>query len=150
MNAKETIQKYLDERAKTDELFAKSYANPDKSIDKCFSYILGEARKVAKNDAACMTDDEVFSLAVHYYDEKDIEVAPVVDESKVKALHASAEIELTDEEKAMAREQAIRAYQEQCIAEEKAKAAARAEAKKKAKKEAKEAYRQTSLFDMMQ
>lgn len=32
-NFKRTIQGYLDERAKTDELFAKSYTKPNKSID---------------------------------------------------------------------------------------------------------------------
>ena len=149
MDAKETIQKYLDERAKTDELFAKSYSKPEKNIDECLKYIISEVRKKADGEAACMTDDEVFSLTVHYYDEDNIVVGPKVDASKVKIVNAAAEIELTDEEKAQAKERAIRSYQEKCIEEEKAKAAARAEEKKKAKKEAKEAYRQTSFFDMM-
>ncbi len=149
MNAKETIQKYLDERAKTDELFAKSYSKAEKNIDECLRYIITEARRRADGETTCMSDDEVFSLAVHYYDEDHIEVDQKVDASKVKVVNAAAEIELTDEEKAQARERAIRAYQEKCIEEEKAKAAARAKAKKKAKEEAKTTYRQTSFFDMM-
>jgi hypothetical protein len=33
-NFKRTIQDYLEVRAKTDELFAKAYAKPNKSIDE--------------------------------------------------------------------------------------------------------------------
>lgn len=42
---KDTIQKYLQERAAEDLLFAPRLANPKKSIDECCRYILGEARK---------------------------------------------------------------------------------------------------------
>lgn len=37
-----------------------------------FDYILSEAKK--RGNAVCMSDDEVFGLAVHYYDEDDIKV----------------------------------------------------------------------------
>lgn len=36
---KDIIKSYLDERARTDELFAKSYAKKNKSIDECCTYI---------------------------------------------------------------------------------------------------------------
>lgn len=36
---KEAIQSYLDERAKTDELFAVAYKKKNKSIDECCTYI---------------------------------------------------------------------------------------------------------------
>ena len=42
---KQAIKSYLDNRAKTDELFAVAYAKQNKNIDECFNYILGEARK---------------------------------------------------------------------------------------------------------
>lgn len=32
---KEAIKTYLDERARTDELFAKSYAKENKNLDEC-------------------------------------------------------------------------------------------------------------------
>ena len=62
---KEAIKVYLDDRAKADELFAKSYAKPGKSIDECCNYILGEAKK--RGNAVAMTDEEVYGMAVHYY-----------------------------------------------------------------------------------
>lgn len=66
------IRQYLDERAGNDPLFAASYAKEGKNIDECFRYILSEARK--RGTSVCMTDEEVFGLAVHYYDEDKIEV----------------------------------------------------------------------------
>lgn len=69
----QVIQSYLEERAKRDSLFVASFAKPNKNIDECCNYIIGEARKRGGN-AVCMSDDEVFGLAVHYYDEDDIKV----------------------------------------------------------------------------
>lgn len=70
---KQIIQSYLEERAKNDPLFACVYAKPNKNINECFDYILSEAKK--RGNAVCMSDDEVFGLAVHYYDEDDIKVS---------------------------------------------------------------------------
>lgn len=69
---KSAIKNYLDDRAKTDELFAKSYAKENKNFEQCCDYIMGEAKK--RGNAVCMTSEEVFSLAVHYYDEDNIKV----------------------------------------------------------------------------
>jgi hypothetical protein len=44
----------------------------NKSLKECGQYILQEARKNGSHVA--MTDEEVFGLAVHYYDEDDITV----------------------------------------------------------------------------
>lgn len=54
---KDTIQKYLQERAAEDLLFAPRLANPKKSIDECCRYILGEARK--RGTSVVMSDTEV-------------------------------------------------------------------------------------------
>ena len=70
---KQVIQSYLEQRAKKDSLFAISFAKSNKNIDECCNYIIGEARKLGGN-AVCMSDDEVFGLAVHYYDEDNIKV----------------------------------------------------------------------------
>ena len=70
---KDAIKAYLDKRAKEDRLFAASYAKPNKSIDECFDYIIGEVRK--KGTMVYMSDEEVFGMAVHYYDEDDIKVS---------------------------------------------------------------------------
>lgn len=71
-SAKQIIKDYLEKKAKTDRIFAKTYAKKNKSIDECFEYILQEAKK--RGSAVCMTDEEVFGLAVHYYDEDTIQV----------------------------------------------------------------------------
>lgn len=74
-SAKERIKDYLDERARQDELFAKSYAKSNKNIDECYDYIVEEARNQCKNsDSICISDDVVYGWAVHYYDEDDIKV----------------------------------------------------------------------------
>lgn len=87
---KDTIQKYLQERAAEDLLFAPRLANPKKSIDECCRYILGEARK--RGTSVVMSDTEVFGMAVHYYDEENIEAGKVPVGSSVSSSH---KVELT-------------------------------------------------------
>ena len=69
---KQAIKAYLDKRAEEDSLFAPQYANEKKSIDECCSYIMGEARK--RGNAVAISDEEVYGMAVHYYDEDDIKI----------------------------------------------------------------------------
>lgn len=95
------IQSYLEQRAEYDELFARSYRNPLKNIEDCITYILNEVQKSGCNGFA---DDEIFGMAVHYYDEADIEIGKSID-CKVVVNHA---VELTEEEKAEARKEAIK------------------------------------------
>ena len=61
----EAIRNYLDSRAESDSLFAIRYADPSKSISECCQYILNE---VKRQGVAVMTNDEVYSLATHYFD----------------------------------------------------------------------------------
>lgn len=98
---KNAIQSYLEQRAEYDELFARSYRNPLKNIEDCMTYILNE---VQKSGFCGFDDDEVFSMAVHYYDEADIEIGKPI-ECKVVVNH---HVELTEEEKAQARMDAIK------------------------------------------
>lgn len=58
------IADYLKQRAEEDTLFAPKFANPNKSIDECCRYILGEARK--RGTAVAMSDSEVFGMAMHH------------------------------------------------------------------------------------
>jgi prolyl-tRNA synthetase len=66
---KEIIKNYLEERAKNDEMFAKSYAKENKSIEGCVNYIFQE---VKKSGCCGFADEEIFGMAVHYYDEDDV------------------------------------------------------------------------------
>lgn len=104
-----TIAEYLNQRAATDPLFAPNLMKPNKSIEECVTYILGE---VYKSDCNGFDDDEIYSMAVHYYDEDDIEVG------KVAGCHVAVNhvVELTEEEKAEARQEAIRQYQHEELA----------------------------------
>lgn len=61
---KAAIQNYLEYRAMTDDLFAPRYANPAKNIDDCITYILNEVQKSGMNG---FDDDEIYSMAMHYY-----------------------------------------------------------------------------------
>lgn len=98
---KNSIQSYLEQRAEYDELFARSYRNPLKNIEDCITYILNYVQKSGCNG---FDDDEIFGQAVHYYDETDIEVGKPID-CKVVVNH---HVELTEEEKAEARKEAIK------------------------------------------
>lgn len=101
---KRTIQAYLDNRAAEDKLFAANYNKPNKNIEDCVTYILNWVQKSGCNG---FTDGEIYFQAVHYYDEDDIEVGKPL-QCQVVVNHT---VELTDEEKAEARQQAIRQYQ---------------------------------------
>jgi len=102
---KKTIKAYLEDRAKTDELFAATYAKPNKNIDDCITFILNQVKNSGCNGFA---DDEIYSLAVHYYDEDKIDVGKPMNCHVV----VNHQIVLTDEEKAEAKQQAITRYQE--------------------------------------
>lgn len=68
----EAIKNYLDQRAKEDSLFAEAYKKKGKTIEGCCNYILSEVQKQSEHNIAAITGDEVFSLAVHYYDEDNV------------------------------------------------------------------------------
>ncbi|MEY8720679.1 PcfK-like family protein [Bacteroides stercorirosoris] len=121
---KEAIQSYLDERAKTDELFAVTYKKKNKNIDECFAYIMGEALKesspVVPGVEGCgMDNDVVYGMAVHYYDEDNIKInklpANVKASASVTSNNASASklVKLTEEDEKRAREEAVKRLTEE-------------------------------------
>lgn len=80
------IQAYLENRAKTDSLFAETYKKANKSIEECIKYIYSKAGKLAKGGNAVGVDDAtVYGWAVHYYDEDDIKVDKVQERVEVVA-----------------------------------------------------------------
>ena len=129
-----TIAEYLNQRAMTDPLFAPNLMKPNKNIEECITYILSEVQKSGCNG---FEDDEIYSMAVHYYDEDDLEVGNAVP-CNVVVNHT---IVLTDEEKTEARQQAIKQYQR----EELAKIQSRNARVKKTENAATQV--QSSLFD---
>jgi hypothetical protein len=101
---KTTIQHYLEQRAQTDELFAVAFAKLNKNVDDCITYILNTVQKSGCNG---FHDDEIYSMAVHYYDEDSIEVGKPIN-GKVVVNHV---VELTEDEKEEARKQALQRVQ---------------------------------------
>ena len=131
-----TISEYLNLRAATDPLFAPNLAKPHKNIEDCITYILKQVQQSACNG---FEDDEIYSMAVHYYDEDDLEVGSPV------ACHVVVNhtIVLTEEEKAEARKQAKQQYQ----AQELRRLQEPKRVKSKTSTDSEQA-RQASLFDM--
>ena len=89
---KQTIQDYLVRRAESDELFAANYLKADKNIDDCITYVINEVHKSGCNG---FPDEEIFSMAVHYYDEENVEVGKPIN-CQIVVNHT---VELTEEEK---------------------------------------------------
>ncbi len=104
-----TIAEYLNQRAMTDPLFAPNLMKPGKNIEECIAYIVSEVQKSGCNG---FNDDEIYSMAVHYYDEDDIKV----DNTITYQVAVNHIVELTEEEKAEARKQAIAQYQREELA----------------------------------
>ena len=100
---KRTIQTYLEQRAVEDGLFAKAYRKDDKNIDDCITYILNTVKASGCNG---FTDGEIYSMAIHYFTEDNIEVGKPVS-CQVSVNHV---VELTEEEKAEARRRAVEQY----------------------------------------
>ncbi|WP_319226725.1 PcfK-like family protein [Draconibacterium orientale] len=97
---KNTIKAYLDQRAENDVLFSLQYSKPEKNIDDCVTYILNTVQKSGCNGFA---DEEIYSMAVHYYDEDNINIGNPID-CHVAVNHV---VELTEEEKQQARKEAL-------------------------------------------
>lgn len=133
---KNTIKSYLDQRAEEDAQFAEKYSNEKKNINDCCTYILNTVQKTGCNG---FTDEEVYGMAVHYYDEESIDIGKEIS-CRVAVNHT---VELTEEEKREARKRAINAYQED------ARKKLVEQGKKKQKKQAQEdetEVEQLSLF----
>lgn len=106
---KKTIQAFLEQRAAEDELFAVNYRNPAKNIDDCMTYVLNYVQKSGCNG---FSDDEIFGQILHFYDEANIEIGKPIDCKVVINRH----VELTEEEKGEARQQAIKRAEDEAYA----------------------------------
>ena len=99
---KKNIQEYLEHRSANDELFAITYKKENKNIDDCAKYIINE---VQKSKRIAFENDEIYSLAVHYYDEDDI----VINDNKITGVDivSPGTYIPTEEDKIEAKQKAI-------------------------------------------
>lgn len=130
----DTIKAYLEERAENDALFAVKLANPSKSVEDCVTYIINQVQKSGCNG---FDDAEIYGMAVHYYEENEIEVGKPI-KCQVVVNHT---VELTEEEKEQVRQDAINKLRD----EEMAKMRRPIQPKKTTEKKVTEV--QPSLFD---
>ena len=108
---KETIKTYLEQRARVDELFAPNLEKPHKNIDDCINYILNEVKKSGCNGFA---DEEIYGMAVHYYDE---DMIPTQQDRNISEhVVVNHTVELTEEEKAEAHQRAMQRAENEAYA----------------------------------
>jgi len=100
-NFKKVIQQHLEGVATADPLFAETLKKENKNIDECINYILNTVQKSGCNGFA---DEEIFGMAVHYYDE-DTVVGKF--ESKSMKVIVNHTVELTEEDKTAAKAKAM-------------------------------------------
>lgn len=125
-------------KAYKDTEFKIKFENPKKNLDECVLYIqhkmLEKVTEEQKKGGAAVvipSDDEIFALAEQYYMDDDLKV----DGEKfndVKVVSASA-TSFSDEEKQKMREEAIKKYQDEVIAEQRKKDQAKKDKAKKCK-----------------
>lgn len=68
---------YLGQLLKTREDIKEQLAKPNKDLGECMNYLMSCARKKVKGQCAVLSDDDALSMAIHYYDEDDIEIDKV-------------------------------------------------------------------------
>lgn len=117
---------YLEENA-SDSLVERINEGKN-TLQDCWSYITGQAKKRAVNSCACIEDKEVFGWAIHFFEEdghpgdapvkkKQEEVDPRVHERYVKNLEEQAKKAEEEIEKKKAQKEA----EKKAAAEQKAK-----------------------------
>lgn len=104
-----TVKNYLDNLATKDKMFAKSYMKENKNIEDCITYILTAVRSSGCNG---FSDEEIFGMAIHYYDEDTIKPGNPIN-CQVIVNH---QVELTEEEKQVAKQNAIKRYENDAFA----------------------------------
>lgn len=75
-NFKQVIEEYVNNFAITNASFAEKLSNESKNIDDCITYILNKVKVSGCNGFA---DDEIFGMAIHYYEEQNVEVGKPID-----------------------------------------------------------------------
>ena len=86
------VKAHLEEVAKKDKQFAESLKKENKSWTECEKYILQEVQKQAKGSRAVgCDDDDIYNLAIHYFDEDDITVVGA--KPNVKVTHTEEKLD---------------------------------------------------------
>ena len=133
---KKTILSYLTTYSQKDLLFKDRFENPNKSIDECINYIFTTVQKSGLNGFA---DEEVYNMAIHYYDEENLEINQNLANGSVVVNH---HVELSEDEIIEIKQNAVKSL----ISDEKRKLSEKHQ-KKQMKKKSVDSISTPSLFD---
>ena len=136
------MQQMLQERCIAEPTFAIKLANPKKTLEGAVNYLCNEIKK----SCLCVVDDQtVLSILLHFYDEDDIEDGG----TPINCNIVVSKPELSDEDKAELKEQAMEQYKEEQLRELRRQSQPKAQSKPTAtaSKAGAEINVQPSLFD---
>ena len=133
------IGDYLIQFMKNEPSFAEKVMDEKKSMKDMLQYVMSEAKKQSTGGAACLKDEVVFGMAVHYFDEKDIKFKPVAG-----AVATSSSSDKTDKKQ----KPVTQTNKKEKVKEAEVKPETKPEKPKKAKKEAKPDM-MISIFDII-
>ena len=135
------MQQMLQERCIAEPTFAIKMAQPNKSMEGAVNYLCSQ---IQKSGLCCVDDATVMNILVHYFDENEIEEG-----GKVNCNIVVSKPELTEEDKAELKEQAMEQYKEEQLREIRRQSAPKAQPKPTvtAPKAGAEINVQPNLFD---
>ena len=135
------MQQMLQERCIAEPTFAIKMAQPNKSMEGAVNYLCSQ---IQKSGLCCVDDATVMNILVHYFDENEIEEG-----GKVNCNIVVSKPELTEEDKAELKEQAMEQYKEEQLREIRRQSAPKAQHKPTATapKAGAEINVQPNLFD---
>lgn len=108
-SAIEVMQQLLCERCLAEPTLAIKMANPHKSMEGALNYLCSQ---IQKSGLTCVGQDTVLNLLIHYFDENEIEEG-----GKVNCNIVVGKPELSEEDKANLKEQAMEQYKEEQLRE---------------------------------
>ena len=103
------MQQMLQERCIAEPTFAIKMANPNKSMEGAINYLCSQ---IQKSGLCCVDDTTVMNILVHYFDENEIEEG-----GKVNCNIVVSKPELSDEDKAELKEQAMEQFKQEQLRE---------------------------------
>ena len=103
------MQQMLQERCIAEPTFAIKMANPNKSMEGAINYLCSQ---IQKSGLCCVDDTTVMNILVHYFDENEIEEG-----GKINCNIVVSKPELSYEDKAELKEQAMEQFKEEQLRE---------------------------------
>ena len=115
------MQEMMQKRIEQEPEFALKMANPNKSMEDAINFLCNE---VKKSGLCVLTDEAVEAILVHYWDEEDIEEV-----GNIGCNIAVSKPELSEEDKAELKEQAMEQYKQEQLREIRRQSAPKAQPK---------------------